>query len=480
MLDSNKLREAFPNTTIYKDQNIMAIFKAASIAGFLRDWILKKQAGADGKIADPAALQSYFAQLIPSRDQTFALKTQAQEGGTRHFLARIETEFNIACGYYTFAIPDLGIQHSQTLIEDYIWDRIKKEVIQKAGGWGLIKLGYVKETGVGNGGKLTLLEFKNFCPYKVDVEAYREARLKFTTEEWMDVLLGAIDYNADGYDGWVAKHTMLTRLLPFIAPRINLVELAPKGTGKSYLFGSVGKYGWLASGGTLTRAKMFSDINGKQPGLVANNDFVALDEIQSIRFPDEGEMQGALKAYMESGEATLGKTRIVGEAGIILLGNIPVDQMDATQDMFRNLPGVFHESALLDRFHGFIHGRDIPRMKENLTINGWALNTEYFTEIMHLLRSPAECMTYRSVVEKMVKYSDNADFRSKEAILRVCTAYLKLFFPHAVSPELMDKAEFNQYCLRPAIHMRSVIWHQLQIIDPNEFGSKKLGEYEVK
>jgi len=482
MLDTDKLREAFPNTTIYKDQSIMAIFKAASISGFLRDWILKKQAGPDGKIADPAALQAYFAQLIPGRDQTFKLKSRAQEGGTRKFLARIETEFNVSGGYYSFAIPDLGIQHSQTLIEFYIWDKIKTEVVQKAGGWGLIQLGYVKDNEKSGGGKLTLLDFKNFCPYKVDIEAYREARKKFTTEEWMDVLLGAIDYNADGYghDSWVAKHTMLTRLLPFIAPRINLVELAPKGTGKSYLFGSVGKYGWLASGGTLTRAKMFSDINGKQPGLVASNDFVALDEIQSIRFPDPGEMQGALKAYMESGEATLGKTRIVGEAGIILLGNIPFEQMDETQDMFRNLPEVFHESALLDRFHGFIRGRDIPRMSENLVINGWALNTEYFTEIMHLLRSSAECMTYRNVVEQLVTYSDNADFRSKEAILRLCTAYLKLFFPHAVSPELVDKAEFHQYCLRPAINMRSVIWRQLQIIDPKEFGNKKLGEYTVK
>ena len=327
---------------------------------------------------------------------------------------------------------------------------------------------------------MTLLEFKNFCPYKVDLDTYREARKKFTTEEWMDVLLGAIDYNANGYDGWVAKHTMLTRLLPFIAPRINLVELAPKGTGKSYLFGSVGKYGWLASGGTLTRAKMFADISGKQMGLVASNDFVALDEISNMQFPNPDEMQGALKAYMESGEATLGKTRIVGEAGVILLGNIPIDNMDETQDMFCNLPEVFHDSALLDRFHGFIHGRDIPRMTENLRINGWALNTEYFTEIMHMLRSPAESMAYRNVVERLVSYSDNADFRSKEAILRLCTAYLKLFFPHAVSPELVDKAEFHQYCLRPAIHMRSVIWRQLQIIDPKEFAHKKLGEYAVK
>ena len=89
-------------------------------------------------------------------------------------------------------------------------------------------------------GCFTLLEYKSFCPYTIDLDAYREARGRFTVEEWVDVVLGAIDYNPDGYEDWVQKHTMLTRLLPFIEPRLNLVELAPKSTGKSYLFGG----GW--------------------------------------------------------------------------------------------------------------------------------------------------------------------------------------------------------------------------------------------
>ena len=105
---------------------------------------------------------------------------------------------------------------------------------------------------------------------------------------------------------------MLTRLLPFVEPRVNLIELAPKGTGKSYLFGSVGKYGWLVSGGTLSRAKMFYDIGRGQPGLVASKEFVALDEIQSIQFGEPSEMQGALKAYMQSGEVSFGKNKIIG------------------------------------------------------------------------------------------------------------------------------------------------------------------------
>jgi len=481
MVDAEKLRAAFPDTTVFKDPNIVAIFKAASIPSFLRDWILKRKAESDGRIHDAEALRKYIYDIIPRRENLLELKEAARsEGRTKKFLAKIEIQFSVKSNEFTFAVPELGLGHAETLIEDYVWNRIKDDVIKTAGGWGLVQLGYRSPNDEKSRGCFTLLEYKNFCPYTIDLDAYREARGQFSTDEWVDVVLGAIDYNPAGYEDWVQKHTVLTRLLPFIEPRLNLVELAPKGTGKSYQFGSVGKYGWLVSGGTLTRAKMFGDINGKSPGLVASNDFVALDEIQSINFPDPSEMQGGLKAYMESGEITVGKSRIVGEAGVILLGNIPQTEMDETRDMFQRLPDVFHESALLDRFHGFIRGRDIPRMSENLKINGWALNTEYFSEIMHLLRQPAETLVFRHLVERLVEYPSGADTRDTEAILRLCTAYVKLLFPHVTKAVGIDKGEFKRYCLRPAVQMRTVIRQQLQAIDPLEYGGKNVAAYTLR
>ncbi len=479
-MDDTKLRTAFPQTTVFKDPNIVSIFKAASIPSFLRDWILKRKAEDDGKIHDAEMLRKYIYDIIPRREDLLELKDAARsDGQTKKFLAKIEISFNVRNDEYTFSIPDLGLGHGETLIEDYVWSRIKDDVVKTAGGWGLVQLGYSSPESATSRGCFTLLQYKNFCPYTIDLDAYREARALFSIDEWIDVLLGAIDYNPAGYEDWVQKHTMLTRLLPFIEPRLNLVELAPKGTGKSYLFGRVGKYGWLVSGGTLTRAKMFGDINGKSPGLIASNDFVALDEIQSINFHDPSEMQGGLKAFMESGEITVGKNRIIGNAGVILLGNILQTDMDETKDMFKKLPSVFHESALLDRFHGFIRGRSIPRMSENLKINGWALNTEYFSEIMHLLRQPSETLLYRHVVEKLVSYPAEADTRDTEAVLRLCTAYLKLLFPHVVEPNMINKAEFMRYCLRPAVQMRKTIRQQLQVIDPLEYGKKNIAAYTV-
>lgn len=481
MVEIDKLRAAFPDTTVFKDPSIVAIFKAASIPAFLRDWILKRKAESDGKIHDAEALRKYIYEIIPRRENLLELKDTARsEGRSKKFLAKIEIQFSVRHDEYSFAIPELGLKHAETLIEDYIWSRIKEDVVRTAGGWGLVQLGYRSPDYDNPRGCFTLLEYKSFCPYTIDLDAFREARERFTVEEWIDVLLGAIDYNPKGYEDWVQKHTVLTRLLPFVEPRLNLVELAQKGTGKSYQFGRVGKYGWLVSGGTLTRAKMFGDINGKSPGLIASNDFVALDEIQSINFHDPSEMQGALKAYMESGEVTVGKTRIVGGAGVILLGNIPQSEMDETRDMFQRLPEVFHESALLDRFHGFIRGRDIPRMSENLKVNGWALNTEYFSEIMHLLRQPSETLIYRHAVERLVLYPAGADTRDTEAVLRLCTAYLKLLFPHVTEPDGIDKGEFQRYCLRPAVQMRTVIRRQLQTIDPLEYGGKNVAAYTLR
>ena len=274
--------------------------------------------------------------------------------------------------------------------------------------------------------------------------------------------------------------------MPFIQPRINLIELAPQQTGKSYIFGKIGKYGWLAGGGSLSRAKLFLDMRpgARTKGLVTFNDFVAIDEIKSISFTNDKEMAGIFKGYMEDGFVNVGGNRVDGEAGIIFLGNIDVNDMDASRDMFRELPDIFRDSALLQRIHGFVPGKYIPALSPEMYMNGWALNTEYFTEIMHQLRSPAETMRYRALVEELVKVSGNdISGREQDAVMRLCTAYMKLFFPHAdkyLIGDIKFKQDFNKYCLQPAKQMQYTVLQQLKIINPNEFGSKQMAAYSVR
>ena len=246
---------------------------------------------------------------------------------------------------------------------------------------------------------------------------------------------------------------------------------------KKTMFSRLSQYGWLISGGSISRAKMFYDIAKRTNGLVSKYDYVALDEISSIKFTDKMEMQGALKGYLESGDYHVGDYRGVGEAGMVLLGNISSASMDTNLNMFEQLADFFRDSALLDRFHGFIKGWDIPKMHEGLKANGWALNTEYFVEILHALRTRS---VYRSVVDRLIEVEPNAAVRDTGAIKRLATAYLKLLFPHVTEPDKIDPEEFRHYCLEPAMEMRGIIKTQLGIIDPGEFGGKTIPAVKLR
>ena len=214
----------------------------------------------------------------------------------------------------------------------------------------------------------------------------------------------------------------------------------------------------------MSRAKMFYDISKRTEGLVAGNDFITLDEVQTISFTDVNEMRAAMKGYLESGVYTVGNYEGTADAGVILCGNIRKETMDndGYTNMFEELPSVFHESALIERFHGFIKGWNIPRMNDDLKISGWALNSEYFCSIMHELRSD---MAYRSVVDQLVEVPEAADTRDTEAVKRIATAYLKLLFPDVRKAQDISTAEFTRYCLRRARMMRDTIKVQLGILD---------------
>jgi ATP-dependent Lon protease len=395
-------------------------------------------------------------------------------------LAKVSIDIGIRTNEASFALPDYGLEHKDTIIEDPVWQKCKGSLVRGYENWGMVELGYLRPEEAEDGkGKIKMTAFYAFCPYTVDLDYYKEARRYFTTEEWMDVLLGAVDYKAEGYLGDEEKKlTMLTRLLPFVEKRLNLIELAPKGTGKSYLFGRVSRHGWLSSGGVMSRAKLFYDMNKRTDGLVVGNDFVVLDEVQTISFTDVDEMRAALKGYLEFGIFTVGNYEGKAEAGFVLCGNIKQETMDLDGfgNMFEELPRIFHESALIERFHGFIKGWNIPRMNDDLKVDGWALNSEYFCSILHELRSDT---AYRAVVDDLIIVPEAADTRDTEAVKRISTAYLKLLFPHVRSAGDIQPREFKRYCLDRACKMREIIKTQLGLLDV-EYRGKSIPVFKVK
>lgn len=456
----DKLKEYFDDMVVFKNLKESNFFKDLNLPSFLRDWLLKMFEDEDGKF-DVDELTSFVKSYIPSKLDWIAIKNRIVVEGERvKILTRVSIEINITTHDVSFALPDFGLTNKDTIIEPNIWDECKDELVKAKETWGVVELGYRYPEGK-NKGKIRLLSFQNFCPYEIDLDYYKDVRKQFTIHEWIDVLLGAIDYNAEGYENEHQKLSMLTRLLPFIEKRLNLIELAPKGTGKSYLFGGLSRYGYL-SAGKMTRAKLFYDISRREDGLVFFHDYIAFDEIQKVEFDDPNEMTQTLQGYMEQGTVKIAGKNDVADAGFVMLGNIDEQKMDEYQNMFDSLPTIFRTSALMDRIHGFIKGWDIPIMNEGLKICGWALNSEYFSTIMHLMRDD---VSYRAIVDKIVEYPSDAKTRDTEAVKRIATAYLKLLFPHVRSEKDIDAGEFNTYCLIPAKKMRQIIVRQMGMID---------------
>lgn len=490
---TEKLRDCFDEMVVYKDLKKTNFFSALSLPAFMRDWLLKKFEDDEGNF-DKDDMVRFVKKFIPRKDDWISIKNRViVEGEVVKFLVKVSINIDIKTGEISFALPDFGLGYKDTIIESHVWDDCKNELVRGSDTWGMVELGYrppedfdvefeyepkKSRAKASREGKIKLVSFKNFCPYRIDLDEYKDARREFEISEWIDVVLGAVDYNASGYSSEEEKLSMITRLLPFVEKRLNLIELAPKGTGKSYLFGNVSRYGWLSSGGVMSRAKMFYDQTKKREGLISGSDFVTLDEVQTISFTDTDEMRAALKGYMEQGNFTVGDYKGVADAGVILCGNIRKEIMDADgyANMFTELPTVFHESALIERFHGFIKGWNIPRMNDDLKIDGWALNSEYFCSILHELRSD---MTYRAFVDEHLVVPDGADTRDTEAVKRITTAYLKLLFPHVESANDISEREFRRYCLDRARRMRDTIRYQLGLLD-EEYAGKDLPAFGVK
>lgn len=367
---------------------------------------------------------------------------------------------------------------ADTDIPQYVVDQNPDDLIDGEK-WGIIKLVYIppqdKEKGY-----IEMSKYKPFRPLeRLDLNSFRECRKKFTTDEWIDVLISAMEYTPSAFSGKTQKLEFLTRLLPFIEPRLNLIELAPKGTGKSYVFGNLSKFVWLIGGGKVSRAKLFYDKSRKTPGIMFHHDLVALDEIQSITFTDPMEMRSILKNYLEYGKTNIDNFEFMSECGLILLGNISLseDGFPMSDNYVEELPEAFKESALLDRFHGFIEGWLLPRITNDMALRDWTLNVEFFSEVLHQLRTATE---YATIVNQSIAVPEGADMRHLKAVKRIASAYLKLLFPHVLKKEDMDIAEFYTYCLKPAVHRRDIIRRQCANIDSESSFSKPMPIFELK
>lgn len=207
-----RLRDCFDEMVVYKDLKKTNFFSALSLPSFMRDWLLKKFEDENGNF-DKDDMVRFVKKYIPRKDDWTSIKNRVIVEGERvKFLAKISIDIDVKTGQVSFALPDFGLGYKDTIVEGDVWAECKDDLVRGNDVWGMIELGYRSpedfdiefeyESKRSRGktsrdGRIRLISFKNFCPYQIDLDQYKDARREFSTDEWIDIILGAVDYNAN-------------------------------------------------------------------------------------------------------------------------------------------------------------------------------------------------------------------------------------------------------------------------------------------
>ncbi|MEI7768850.1 MAG: BREX system Lon protease-like protein BrxL [Chloroflexales bacterium] len=461
-----KAQRIFGEVCVNKGLVQQAGFGTRSIPAFVSEWIVTRHAP-EG-VLDAAAQQrirTFLNKHLPTRDQKEQLKAQLQNGEALTILDQFSITVDLQKNEKRLNIPCLDERKAG--VENHIIENFP--LLLGAGVWGVGKLQYYPPDGARKEGQICMVDFRPMQNARLDLDLYCECRSQFSLDEWRDLLIASMGYNPEAYNATQQMH-MLTRLIPLVQERVNMIELAPKGTGKSFVFLNLSRHARLVSGGKVTAAALFYNNASRQAGLLSYYDLVIFDEAQSISFDNPGEIIGVLKDYLESGSFARGGTqKIESSAGLMLLANIPLDEYRRPrhENLFAELPDFLSETAFIDRIHGILPGWELPRIEESFIGRGIGFKADYFGDVLHHLRSRAG---YEQIVQRYNTITGTADRRDMIAITRLAAGFCKLLFPHGQ----VTASDFASYCLTPAVQLRQRVRDQLALLDP-EYSRLRIG-----
>jgi ATP-dependent Lon protease len=290
-----------------------------------------------------------------------------------------------------------------------------------------------------------------------------EGRAQMTTAEWKDLLLRSVGLEPSALSAR-AKDVSLLRMVPFVERNYNMVELGPRGTGKSHLFQQVSPYAHLVSGGKATVARMFVNMANGQRGLVCQYDVVCFDEVSGVSF-DQKDGVNIMKGYMESGEFSRGRESIRAEGSIVLVGNFDVDvqQQQRVGHLFGPLPPEMrNDTAFMDRIHSYLPGWDIPKVSRALFTDHFGLVSDVLAEAFTRLRDG----TRANMLLGRVHFGGALSGRDQNAVNKTVSGLLKLMHP---DPQLAVADEDLEWAVRLALEARRRVKEQQKRIGSAEF-----------
>ena len=471
-----KALDVFSEIVINKSFVHKAGFGSRAIPTYVREWIISHYLDDSTELTEMARqkIANFVQKYVPDKSQKETIKNQLFEQMEVQFLDNFSVYVNLEKGDRYLNIPFLD-ENAAFAIPQIVQDN---EMLLSSGLWGVGKLYYVPKNDDNPRGQIWMREFRPFQLANMDLEYFRECRKSFSTQEWIDFLISSMGFNYKLYSDR-QKILLVCRLIPMVEPRYNLVELAPKGTGKSFVFENMSRYVTVRSG-AISPAVLFFNDSRKTPGLITRYDSVVIDEAQKVKADTSGELTALLKSYLEAGRFARGSaSSINAEAGLVMLANIDLDQnkrpLNEQVGLFRVFPNFLRETAFIDRFSGLLPGWDLPRISKDTPSKTIGLKGDIFGEILHSLRSD---ISYRDYVKTNMELQNCDDMRDSKAVEAGATGLLKILFPDQDPSE----EEFYRYCANPALELRQRIRDELCKLDreyvPVTFNSKIPDEFQ--
>uniref|UniRef100_UPI0032171C42 BREX system Lon protease-like protein BrxL n=1 Tax=uncultured Draconibacterium sp. TaxID=1573823 RepID=UPI0032171C42 len=455
----NKARNVFSEIIINKSFIHKAGFGARAIPTYVGEWIISHFVGDAENIDEQSRgkMAAFMKKYVPAKGEKESINNQLLEMQEIQMLDNYNVAVNLTKGDRFLSIPFLDLNNAA--IPAKIVD--ENEMLLGSGLWGVGTLFYIPPSDESPKGQVWMKELKPFQIANVDLDYYCESRSHFSTKEWIDFIISSMGFNPMIYDER-QKLLLICRLIPLIEPRYNLVELAPKGTGKSYVYDNMSRYVAVRAG-NITPAVLFFNDARKTAGLITKYDTVVIDEAQKVKGDSSGELTALLKTYLESGKFGKGTASAVSaEAGIVILANIELDEnkkpLNEIKGLFKVFPNFLQETAFIDRFSGFLPGWDLPRVTKETPSKFIGLKGDIFGEILHKLRHD---IGYRDYIKANMELIDCDDMRDTKAIEAGATGLMKILFPNK---EVSEK-EFYEYCVNPAVELRQRVRDELCKMD---------------